>query len=146
MASSDRFGVSREVRRALGVVGGILAAVFVTLENRRAFQGTDIRLDATTWPGNAELYAYSAVWILLALVLLATGILRRSSLLRYAALAVLMVTAFKVFLIDMSGLTGLLRVASFLGLGLTLIAIGRIYQRFVLGPGSGSAAQDPPPT
>jgi anti-sigma B factor antagonist len=43
--------------------------------------------------------------IVLALVLLATGILRRSRLLRYAALAVLMVTAFKVFLIDMSGLT-----------------------------------------
>jgi uncharacterized membrane protein len=31
----------------------------------------------------------------------------------------------------MSDLTGLYRVASFLGLGLALIAIGRIYRRFV---------------
>jgi hypothetical protein len=44
--------------------------------------------------------------------------------------------AFRVFLIDMSGLTGLLRAASFLGLGLTPIAIGRVYQRFVLAPRS----------
>ena len=60
-------------------------------------------------------------------------------MLRYASLAVLMVTVAKVFLIDMSGLTGLLRVASFLGLGLTLIAIGRVYQRFVLRPSGGTA-------
>jgi uncharacterized membrane protein len=37
----------------------------------------------------------------------------------------------KVFLYDMSDLTGLYRVASFLGLGLTLIAIGHVYRRFV---------------
>jgi uncharacterized membrane protein len=144
IASGDRFGLSRDARRLLGLVAGLLAAVFVTLETRRAFRGSDIHLDARTWPGNGELYAYSAVWIVLALMLLATGILRRSPLLRYAALAVLMVTAFKVFLIDMSGLTGLLRVASFLGLGLTLIAIGRIYQRFVLGPGSADVGREPP--
>jgi uncharacterized membrane protein len=32
----------------------------------------------------------------------------------------------------MSGLTGLWRVASFLGLGLTLIGIGRVYGLYVL--------------
>jgi uncharacterized membrane protein len=144
IASSERVELSRDLRRWLGALVGLLAFVFVTLETRRAFQGTDIRLDTDTWPGNAELYAYSAVWIVIALVLLATGILRRSQLLRYAALAVLMVTAFKVFLIDMRGLTGLLRVASFLGLGLTLIAIGRVYQRFVLAPGPAERSNDPP--
>jgi uncharacterized membrane protein len=144
IASSDRFGLWPDARRVLGLVAGLLGAVFVTLETRRAFRGTDIRLDAGTWPTGTELYAYSAVWIVLALVLLATGILRRSRLLRYAALAVLMVTAFKVFLIDMSGLTGLLRVASFLGLGLTLIAIGRIYQKFVLAPGPAGPRRDAP--
>ena len=66
-----------------------------------------------------------------ALCLLAIGILRGSVPLRYASLAVLMVTVAKVFLLDMSDLTGLFRVASFLGLGLTLIGIGRVYQRFV---------------
>jgi uncharacterized membrane protein len=46
-------------------------------------------------------------------------------------LAVLVLAVLKVFLLDMSGLGGLWRVASFLGLGLSLIGIGWIYQRFV---------------
>ena len=39
-----------------------------------------------------------------------------------------LVTA-KVFLVDMGGLTGLWRVLSFLGLGLTLIGLGSLYGR-----------------
>ena len=49
-----------------------------------------------------------------------------------------LVTA-KVFLVDMGGLTGLWRVLSFLGLGLTLIALGSLYGRFVAKPA------EPPP-
>ncbi len=36
-----------------------------------------------------------------------------------------------LFLIDMSALTDLYRVASFFGLGLSLVGIGYLYQRFV---------------
>ncbi len=50
---------------------------------------------------------------------------------RYASLALLMMTVAKVFLIDLSELTGLYRVASFMGLGLILAGIGYLYQRFV---------------
>ena len=67
----------------------------------------------------------------MALVLLGIGILRGVASLRYASLVLLMVTVAKVFLVDMSELTGLYRVASFLGLGLFLIGIGYLYQRFV---------------
>ena len=42
-------------------------------------------------------------------------------------------TAAKVFLVDMSGLVGLWRVLSFLGLGLALISLGAVYRRFVAG-------------
>ena len=38
------------------------------------------------------------------------------------------------FLVDMSGLEGLWRVLSFLGLGLSLIGLGAVYRRFA-GPG-----------
>jgi uncharacterized membrane protein len=137
IASSRHVELSGEVRRLLTVFAGVLAFAYVSLETRRAFRGTSIGLDEGTRPTDTELYAYSAVWIVFALALLSLGILRRSVVLRYASLTVLMVTVFKVFLIDMSGLTGLLRVASFLGLGLTLIAIGRVYQRFVLLPDRG---------
>ncbi|WP_164305011.1 DUF2339 domain-containing protein, partial [Streptococcus pneumoniae] len=47
-------------------------------------------------------------------------------------------TVLKVFLLDMAGLTGLWRALSFIGLGLVLLLVGRIYQR-VLG-----IAQRPP--
>ena len=59
---------------------------------------------------------------------------RRSAALRYASLALVMLTVAKLFLFDMSALAGLWRVASFLGLGLSLVGIGWLYQRFVFPP------------
>ena len=82
----------------------------------------------------AETYTYSAVWPVFALFLLASGILFKASPLRHGALAVLVLAVLKVFLVDMSDLEGLLRVASFLGLGLCLVGIGFVYQRFVHRP------------
>ncbi len=109
-----------------------LVLVWLSMEIRRFFHAPD-DLDATfmTTPEN---YSYSAVWLLLALVLLAAGIAVRVAQLRYGALAVLVLVVLKVFLIDLSDLEGLLRVASFLGLGLCLVGIGFIYQRFVHQP------------
>jgi len=134
MASLGSLRLDRDLRTLLKYSAGPLLLVYITLETRRAFWGTDIGLSLKTQPSNAEFYTYSAVWIAFALFLLAVGILRRSGPLRYASLAVLMITVLKVFLFDMSDLTGLFRVASFLGLGLTLIGIGRVYQRYVFGP------------
>jgi uncharacterized membrane protein len=51
--------------------------------------------------------------------------------LRIAGLSLLTVVTFKVFLIDAAALTGLLRILSFLGLGVTLIGIGWAYGRVI---------------
>ena len=45
-----------------------------------------------------------------------------------------MLTVAKLFLFDMSNVTGLFRVAAFFGLGLSLVGIGYLYQRFVFPP------------
>ena len=45
-------------------------------------------------------------------------------------MALVCVVVAKVFLIDMSGLQGLLRVMSFLGLGAALLGMGYAYRRF----------------
>ena len=59
----------------------------------------------------------------------------RTPWLRHGAIAILLITICKVFLSDMAALGGLYRVASFLGLGLCLVGIGYVYQRFVFtGP------------
>jgi uncharacterized membrane protein len=52
--------------------------------------------------------------------LLYRAIARGSAPLRRLAMAVVVLTVAKVFLLDAAGLTGLTRVASFLGLGLAL--------------------------
>jgi uncharacterized membrane protein len=52
-----------------------------------------------------------------------------------AALALVGLTAAKVFLVDMAGLEGLWRVLSFLGLGVALIGLSAIYRRFGLQVG-----------
>jgi uncharacterized membrane protein len=82
----------------------------------------------------AEQYGYSAAWTLYGLMLLGLGTWKRSQVLRYASAAVVLITVTKVFLVDASDLTGLYRVASFLGLGLSLIGIGYLYQRLLFRP------------
>ena len=63
--------------------------------------------------------------------MLAAGITLRSLPLRVASAAVIVLTVLKVFLIDMSDLTGIYRALSFLGLGAVLIGIGWFYQRLL---------------
>ena len=126
--------------RAGGILCLVLIWTYLSLEVRRAFQGPVLILGTI---GDAELYVYSAVWLGLALALLGIGILREVASLRYASLALLMVTVAKVFLIDMSELTGLYRVASFMGLGLILVGIGYLYQRFVFPTSSQRSVSAP---
>ncbi len=45
-----------------------------------------------------------------------------------------MLTVAKVFLVDMSDLTGVYRAMSFIGLGLVLVGIGWLYQRLLFPP------------
>ncbi len=73
----------------------------------------------------------SMVWAVYAGVLLAGGLVRKSKGLRYASLALLLLTCGKVFLYDLGNLEDLYRVASLAGLALTLIAISLVYKRFV---------------
>lgn len=130
------FAVSYSARDSLperalagaAIAGFVLLFADVSLEVRRAYQGAVLSAGATS---DAELYTYSAVWLVFGAALLALGLTWKQPLMRYASLAVFAIVSIKVFLIDMSGLTGLYRVASFLGLGLSLVAIGYLYQRFV---------------
>jgi len=89
---------------------------------------------------DAEIYAYSVVWLVFAFALLMFGLVKKRPVSRYAALLVLVITVLKVFLSDMNDLAGLWRVASFLGLGLSLVGIGYLYQRFLYLPQAGPKA------
>ncbi len=73
----------------------------------------------------------SLAWALYALVLLALGFARRSRGLRGIGLGLLTLTVVKLFLYDLSGLDDLYRVASLLGLAVSLVLVSLAYQRFV---------------
>ena len=110
------------------ILGFVLVFVYLSFEVARAYQGP---VPLFHHISDAEFYTYSLVWLVYALALLAIGIRGKSTLPRYVSLAALLITVLKAFLFDMADLEGLLRVSTFLILGLTLIGIGYLYQRYV---------------
>lgn len=72
----------------------------------------------------------SVLWTLYAAGTLASGFLRASSRLRYVGLTLLAVTILKVFLVDLSSVQAVYRVVSFLVLGLVLLGVSYVYQRW----------------
>jgi len=106
-------------------VGGLLVAMWATLAVRAGWHSGNLG-----WGGveEGELYAYSAVWLVLGLVVLAIGFVAASRTVRTVAAVIVAGVVAKVFLIDTAGLTGALRALSFIGLGGVLVAIGLAYQ------------------
>lgn len=83
-------------------------------------------------PSQARDLTLSLVWGLYGVGLLVLGLRRSISAIRWASLALVLVTAAKVFLYDLANLGDLYRVGALLGLALSLIVISVLYQRFVL--------------
>ncbi|HEV7689169.1 MAG TPA: DUF2339 domain-containing protein [Hyphomonadaceae bacterium] len=125
-----------EGRITTGHVAGFtalaLTLLYATLEVRNAWHAS-LSLGAEPVL-EAEAYTYSAVWIVFAIVTLAIGLARHSVPIRHAGMAVLLLSVAKVFLVDMASLGGVLRAASFLGLGVALIGIAFLYQRLIFRP------------
>jgi uncharacterized membrane protein len=118
------------------IAGTILAFVYVSLEVRHFFDPGFAR--GWQWAEGIELYAYSITWLLFGVGLLAVGFWREAPALRHAGMALVCIVVAKVFLIDMAGLEGLLRVLSFLGLGAALLGLGYAYRRLGFDPRPGT--------
>ena len=112
----------------LSLIGGMM---WVTSMIRFLFNGEKISIDAVSFSA-LELWTISAVWLAIGIALLAIGVWKRERAFRIASGVVIILTVLKAFLIDMSGLEGVLRALSFVVLGLVLIVIGRAYQRYWL--------------
>jgi uncharacterized membrane protein len=123
----------RALRPLLGAYALIAGLVWITLEVRHLFHPGPIGLD-TVGIDDAELWAWSGAWLAYGVAVMAIGIATANRRLRLAALAIVGLSTAKVFLVDMSGLVGLWRVLSFLGLGLVLIGLGAAYRRLVAQP------------
>ncbi len=133
-----------------GIVGlGAVVLVFVWLNVEIAGWfaiGERGGIDAPHERGRA--LATSLAWAVYALVLLALGVVRRSSGPRWASLLLFLATIAKVFLFDLGHLAGLQRAASMLGLALSLIVVSLVYQRFVFrrAPTTDATPSSTPPS
>ena len=121
------------VARIYGVAAVVGGLVFVLQQVRLLFPGSE-------WVGNlafssdpTRLFGYSLAMIGYGVALLVAGLRYGHRDLRLAALAVVLLAAFKVFLLDLAGLEGLWRAMSFIGLGGSLMGIAYLY-RWLMPP------------
>ena len=114
--------------RAAFAVGGMLVFAWVTLSIRHWFH--PVALD-TGGAGDAELYIYSAAWLAMGIATLAAGMVSGIRAVRLVSGVIIVLVVAKVFVVDMSSLTGALRALSFIGLGAVLVVIGLVYQRLL---------------
>ena len=82
---------------------------------------------------------YTIGWLAFGMILLAGGIYVRSRSARIAAVALIAVTTFKCFFWDLASLEGLPRIASFVGLAVSLLLVALALQKFVLAKPKGTS-------
>ena len=128
----------------VGLTAGVaclLTFVYVSFEVRHLFHGSNLNSSISENALQIELYTYSAAWLAIAGVLIWAGLMWAHRILRLAGMGLLAIVVAKVFLVDMSELTGLFRVLSFGVLGICMIVVGQAYQRFVVRSEPASPAE-----
>lgn len=121
--------------RAWGAIACAAAGILVTfwwanLSIDHAYSaGAELSISFDRMP--ARDLTRSVAWAAFAVCLLVAGIRRSSSALRWASLAGLVLTIAKVFLYDLGELEDLYRVASLVGLAISLLGVSVVYQKFV---------------
>ncbi|MHB8984060.1 MAG: DUF2339 domain-containing protein, partial [Carboxydocellales bacterium] len=78
----------------------------------------------------AKQLTLSAVWAIYSILLVVIGIIKRYKPIRLFSMVLFGVTILKVFLFDLSNLDTIYRIMSFLILGVILIGVSFLYQRF----------------
>ncbi len=79
-------------------------------------------------------FTYSAVWMVYGSALMLVGFWKKSAFLRWQAIALLALTAAKVFFYDISALERGYRIVAFIVLGGILLAVSFFYQRARVRP------------
>jgi uncharacterized membrane protein len=77
----------------------------------------------------AEQYSYSLVFLVIAIATVLLAQWQNKTQARKAGFVLLSAVVLKVFVVDLNDLTGVLRALSFIGLGLSLVLLGWLFQR-----------------
>ncbi|MBI5474652.1 MAG: DUF2339 domain-containing protein [Ignavibacteriae bacterium] len=79
---------------------------------------------------NQQQLTLSGVWLVYSIVLMIVGIWRRRRNIRMVAIGLFGLTILKIFIYDLSFLETLYRIFSFMGLGVILLGVSYLYQRY----------------
>jgi uncharacterized membrane protein len=111
-------------------LGTILAFLLLNIEIADYFSiGPTLTF---SFSGNfARDMTYSIAWAVFAFALLIIGMKQKMGAIRWAGLALLLVTLAKLFIHDLSNLNQLYRIGAFIGVALILIIASFLYQRFL---------------
>ena len=132
---SDRIHAVIPAISPLASAGGVVLLFFLLNIEIADYHSTGATLEYFS-AGLAQDLSYTIGWGLFAFGLLSAGILLSHKVARVAAILLLSVTVGKCFLLDLSRLDGLYRIASFVGLAICLTLVALLLQRFVLRPQS----------
>jgi uncharacterized membrane protein len=125
----DLFHIEPVLVGTLAVAANILLLWAMTMEVDLYFDVLPGRIPIPMDTLLSRSLAISLLWITYATVLLSLGVRVESARLRWQGLALFGVTALKLFLVDLSFLSGFYRIASSVVLGLVLLAVSFLYQR-----------------
>jgi hypothetical protein len=83
-----------------------------------------------TWKGLAQKVGFSVLWGVYALALVGRGIWRKRKVLRLLGIGLFAVTLVKLFVFDLGDISKLGKIIAFVGLGVLLLVISFLYQKF----------------
>ncbi|MDE3170432.1 MAG: DUF2339 domain-containing protein [Acidobacteriota bacterium] len=119
-------GPEMHIYYVIAIVANVLFLAALSLEIWDFYGRTpSIALDRSL----AQNLALSVLWLVYAILLLVGGVIRKSAVARWQALALLGVVVVKVFFFDLSFLARFYRIVSFFLLGLALLLVSFFYQR-----------------
>ena len=127
---------------AISVTSVVFLFTLMVLDIRHAFH--PLNLQGLT--SDAESYSYSIGMLAFGAALLIIGVAIQNLGARALSFVFVLAATIKVFLFDAADLEGLWRVLSFLGMGLSFLAISWLYARFVFGLGRKTPEQPSPAT
>jgi len=145
------FSYTEEFRSLFRFVPVVAALVFFSTETWDFYRHAMLIVPASdnaaelTRLANLQHLSLSSVWLLFSIALMMLGFWRRDRAFRLQAIALFGIAILKIFLYDLSFLETLYRIFSFVGLGVILLLVSYLYQRYkeiILSP---SLAPETPP-
>jgi uncharacterized membrane protein len=133
LSRTDEEIVTGLPRPSRALAAGAVVLLFLLLNIEIAdFYATGPEIVFRFGSGVSQDLTYTIGWLVFGMLLLAAGIYTHTRAARVTAVTMIAVTAFKCFLYDLGSLEGLYRVASFVGLAVSLALVSLALQKFVL--------------